>query len=62
MYSKADELLLPSACFKQHAEYAEGNGYVVASRVKFPDIQYVAHARSYLDKYWARIMDTWEAG
>jgi hypothetical protein len=43
-------------------EHAEANGYVVVSRVKFPDSQHVVHARSYPDEYWARIRDTWEAG
>ena len=49
-------------CVEKHADHAEANGYVVVGRVDFPDIQYVAHARSYLDKYWALIRDTWEAG
>jgi Eukaryotic protein of unknown function (DUF829) len=61
VYSEADELVY-HLDIEEHADHAETNGYVVVRREKFVDSPHVAHARTYPDRYWALVRETWEAG
>lgn len=60
VYSEADTFVHFSTV-EEHADQAEGNGFVVERREKFVNSSHVAHARSDPDRYWAFTKEVWEA-
>jgi hypothetical protein len=61
MYSEVDQLV-NHRDVDEHADHAESKGYVIVWREKFKDSQHVAHARTYPDRYWSLVRETWKAG